>query len=48
MDVADLFVASKISNQPMDGSIIVSAIREYALAGVFIVNGHTQSTQTLN
>jgi hypothetical protein len=39
MDVADLFVASIISNQPVAGSIIVSASREYVLAGVLIVNG---------
>jgi hypothetical protein len=39
MDVADLFVALTISNQPMAGSIIVSASRECVLAGVFIVNG---------
>jgi hypothetical protein len=38
MDVADLFVASKISSQPMAGSIIVSARRECVLAGVLIVN----------
>jgi hypothetical protein len=38
MDVADLFVASTISNQPVAGSIIVSASKEYVLAGVLIVN----------
>jgi hypothetical protein len=39
MDVADLFVASTISNQAVAGSIIVSASRECVLAGVLIVNG---------
>jgi hypothetical protein len=39
MDVADLFVALTISNQQEVGSIIVSANREYVLAGVLIVNG---------
>jgi hypothetical protein len=39
MDVAGLFVASTISNQPVAGSIIVIASRECVLAGVFIVNG---------
>jgi hypothetical protein len=39
MDVADLFVASTISNQPVSGSIIVSEIRDYVLDGVIIVNG---------
>jgi hypothetical protein len=41
MDVADLFVASTISNQPVliAGSIIVSASRECVLAGVLIVDG---------
>jgi hypothetical protein len=39
MDVADLFVALIISNQPVAGSIIVSASRECVLAGVLIVNG---------
>jgi hypothetical protein len=38
MDVADLFVALKISNQPVAGSIIMSARRECVLAGVLIVN----------
>jgi hypothetical protein len=38
MDVADLFVTSTISNQPVAGSIIVSASRECVLAGVFILN----------
>jgi hypothetical protein len=33
MDVADLFVASTISNQPVTGSIIVNASRECVLAG---------------
>jgi hypothetical protein len=28
VDVADLFISSTISNQPVAGSIIVSAIRE--------------------
>jgi hypothetical protein len=41
MVVADIFDASKISNQPVfiAGSIIVSASREYVLASIFIVNG---------
>jgi hypothetical protein len=39
MDVADLLLASTISNQPVAGSIIVSARRECVLAGVLIVNG---------
>jgi hypothetical protein len=41
MDVAELFVALAISNQPVAGSIIVSASRkiECVLAGVLIVNG---------
>jgi hypothetical protein len=39
MDVADLFVASTISNQPVAGSIIVIASRECILAVVLIVNG---------
>jgi hypothetical protein len=43
MDVADLFVASKISNQPVAGSITVSASRECVLAGVLIVNGRDPS-----
>jgi hypothetical protein len=51
MDIADLFVALKISNQPVliAGSIIVSASRECVLAGVLIVNGSgpTRSTQTM-
>jgi hypothetical protein len=38
MDVADLFVTSTILNQPVAGSIIVSARREYVLAGVLILN----------
>jgi hypothetical protein len=42
MDVADLFVALTISNQPVAGSIIVSARREYVFAGVLIVNGTHQ------
>jgi hypothetical protein len=47
MDVADLFVASTISKQPMAGSMIVNASRECVLAGVLIVNGPTRSTQTM-
>jgi hypothetical protein len=47
MDVADLFVALTISNQPVSGSIIVSASRECVLAGVLIVNGPTRSTKTM-
>jgi hypothetical protein len=49
MDVADLFVASTISNQPVliAGSIIVSASRECVLAGVRIVNEPTRSTQAM-
>jgi hypothetical protein len=39
MDLADLFMASTISNQPVAGSIIVSARRDCVLAGVLIVNG---------
>jgi hypothetical protein len=41
MDVADLFVALTISNQPVliAGSIIVIGIREYVLPGVLIING---------
>jgi hypothetical protein len=39
MDVADLFVALTISNQPVAGSIIVSESREYILANVLFVNG---------
>jgi hypothetical protein len=39
MDVVDLFVASTISNQPVVGSIILSASRECVLAGVLIVKG---------
>jgi hypothetical protein len=38
-DVADLFVALTISNQPVAGSIIVIASRDCVLAGVLIVNG---------
>jgi hypothetical protein len=38
MDIADLFVASTISNQIVAGSIIVSARRECVFAGVLIVN----------
>jgi hypothetical protein len=40
MDVSDLFVASKISNQPVfdAGSIIVSARRECVFVEVLIVN----------
>jgi hypothetical protein len=47
MDVADLFVALKISYQPVAGSIIVNASRECVLAGVLIVNRPTRSTQTM-
>jgi hypothetical protein len=49
MNVADLFVASTISNQPVliSGSIIVSESKEYVLAGVLIVNGPTRSTLTM-
>jgi hypothetical protein len=38
-----------ISNQSVliAGSIILSASREYALAGVLIVNGPTRSTKTM-
>jgi hypothetical protein len=39
MDYADLFVASTISNQPVAGSIIVSANKDCILAGVLIVHG---------
>jgi hypothetical protein len=37
-DVSDLLVASTISNQPVAGSIIVSAVKEYVLDDVLIVN----------
>jgi hypothetical protein len=52
MDVSDLFVASTISNQPVAGSIIVSASKAHRvcfgwLAGILIVNGPTRSTQTM-
>jgi hypothetical protein len=49
MDVADLFVASTISNQPVliAGSIIVSSSREYIFACFLIVNGPTISTLTM-
>jgi hypothetical protein len=39
MDVADLFVALTISNQPVAGSIILTASRDYVMAGVLIING---------
>jgi hypothetical protein len=48
MDVADLFVALTILNQPVAVSIIVSVSRECVLAGVLIVNGPTRSTHTMN
>jgi hypothetical protein len=49
MDLADLFVDSTMSNQPVliAGSIIVSASWECVLAGVLFVNGHTRYTQTM-
>jgi hypothetical protein len=47
MDVAALLVASTISNQPVARSIIVSASKEYVLAGVPIVNVPTISTYTM-
>jgi hypothetical protein len=49
MDVADLFVTLKISNQSVliSGYIIVIASRECVLVGVLIVNGPTKSTQTM-
>jgi hypothetical protein len=37
MDIADLFVASTISNQPVAGFIIVSASKECGLDGVIIL-----------
>jgi hypothetical protein len=38
MNVADLFVSSIISKQPVAGSIVVSTSRECVLSGVLIVN----------
>jgi hypothetical protein len=38
MDVADLFVALTISNQPVAGSIILSARKECVLADFLILN----------
>jgi hypothetical protein len=49
MDVADLFVALAISNQPVvvTGYIVVSASRECFLVGVLTVNEPARSTQTM-
>jgi hypothetical protein len=47
MAVADLLVASTISNQPVAGSIIVRAIRDCVMDGVFTVKGPTKSTQPM-
>jgi hypothetical protein len=47
MAVADLLVASTISNQPVAGSIIVRASKECVLDGVFTVKGPTKSTQPM-
>jgi hypothetical protein len=47
MDVADLFVALTISNEPVAGYIIVIASRECVLVDVFIVNGPNRSIQTM-
>jgi hypothetical protein len=41
VDVADLFVALTISNQPLAGCIIVRASRDFALDGALIVNRPT-------
>jgi hypothetical protein len=47
MNLADLVVASTISNYPVAESIIVNASRECVLNGVFILKEPTKSTQTM-